>query len=233
MMVKLFDGFAKLFMYFCVAIVLMFWAGLIVLGSRGYLTKDHFYRVTAVMYGIDMTSTSGTTSKQTHKNSRKFLHDEIAGSRSVQELDLALREQFIERGLVETRDLQQQLEEQVALYKEMCVAFQRKLEKLEKNNQDEGISKARELIEGMKPPQAKDQLVRMIIHDEESGLQTAVMIVMSLSRDKQKKIFTEFKGEQDEELLNKLLVEIRRSEPIHSLIHDTKKRLSEVAVRDT
>ena len=232
-MVKLFDGFAKLFMYFCVAIVLMFWAVLIVLGSYGCLTKDCFYRVTAVMYGIDMTPTSGTTFEQTHKKSGKFSHDEISDSRSVEELDLALREQFIERGLVETRDLQQQLEEQVALYKKICVAFQRKLEKLEKNNQDEGISKAREVIERMKPRQAKDQLVRMIVHDEEFGLQTAVMIVMSLSRDKQKKIFSEFTGEQDKELLNKLLVEIRRNEPIHSLIHDTKRRLSEISVRDT
>lgn len=232
-MVKLFDGCAKLFMYFCVAMVLMFWAGLIVLGSHGCLTKDCFYRVAEVMYGIDMPPTSGRTFKRTDKNFEKITSDQIADSRSVGELDLALREQFIERGLVETRDLQQQLEEQVALYKKMCVAFHRKLEKLEKKNQDEGISKAREVIERMKPRQAKDQLVRMIVHDEESGLQTAVMIVMSLSHDKQKKIFSEFTGEQDKELLNKLLVEIRRNEPIHSLIHDTKRRLSEIAVRDT
>ena len=221
-MLKMIDLFSAGFVYFCVATVFAQLIGITVLGSRGYITHDKLGKINAVIHGLPMenTKTSVEDSEKGTIDSRR----EASHKRTVASLDLSLREQFINQGLVSIRGLRDEVQEEKRRYLQMRDAFDKRLQKLKSTSEEKGLVQMRKSLEQMKPPQQKRQLEILIENDQQHGMEYTVAIVKTMSKERLKKLFAEFRQEDDEELAE-ILSRILCGEPEILHIQDTQNRL--------
>lgn len=196
-----------------------------VFATAGYLTKDKFYGALAVFYGIPPVATESDERFRGDGSANSTLHEAIQ-VRSISSLDLDLREQAIERGLSELLGLQQGVQERIARHEKMKTSFEAELSSLKQEAQDESLNKLQEILELMKPKQAKEQILKML---DDDAMGDVVTIMKKMAPDKQKKVMAEFdKGDnkvEDTEKLSEILREIRRGAPEHKLINQAQIKL--------
>jgi len=227
---KLIDLVSALFVYFCVATVLTAGIAVMILTLQGYLTQEKVERIVAVMHGAPLQSdTPGTDDIPDEPSSRSSV-DETNQQRSVQNLDLALREQAVEKGLDRMRQLRNLVDNANERYDIKRDAFLKRLEQMKLETEEEGIVKLGEQIKNMKPAQQKAIIQKIITSGQSDGLEDAVAIVKAMPAEQQKKLHKEFNTDdrKDIDALFSILREIRKGKPESSFIEDAKAEFSDV-----
>ena len=229
-------GLAKVgLVYFCVATVL---AEVILVATfvlRGGLTREQSLQVLATIHQVDIEAIREELSDGTLGESLdQVAHDQVLLARVEAGLNIDLREQFLDLGLAEDRNLIVELREQRTQYSRLRDAFNQQLAQVVEGVQQEAIRDVASKIELMQPRQAKDQLLR-ILDDEtispDDAMQAVVAILKTIPLERGKKILAEFKTPEEATKLFEILRQIRLGEPDVSVINKMREQLELFASR--
>ena len=229
---KLIDLLSALFVYFCVATVLTAGIAVMVLTLQGYLTAEKMNHIAAVMHGMPLQIGTPSNEQPDGKPDNSSLSvNEVDQTRWIQSLDLALREQAVEKGLARMRALRELVDTANERYDTKRDAFLKRLEQMKLTAEENGIVAAGVALETMKPAQQKKMLEKMIDSDSRQGLDDAVALIKALPSELQRKLHVEFKTDdpKDNESLFEILDKIRKGRPETSLIDDAIDEFSKLA----
>jgi hypothetical protein len=88
-------------------------------------------------------------------------------------------------------------------------SFASNLDDLEKSFQEEAITELRTTLEVLPAKQSKDLILEMLRDDDaEAAMSDLLNVVRSMSLERTKKIFSEFKTEEESKILHQILVEM-------------------------
>jgi hypothetical protein len=220
---KVFSLFTTAFICFCVATVIAQAAAVTALMAKGALDRGRVYRVLAALHGVDVVT------MQTQLSEQKKDTDEEQPSlatrveaQSLKSLDLDLRETALDKGLLDLANLQTTVRTEQAEFQTQRQSYDAKLKDLVEQEQASAMKQLQRTIEAMRPPQAKEQLLKML---EDQAIGDVVTIIKNMPADKQKKLIAEFKDPSDEDQLYQILKSIRAGEPVVSQIQDAREKL--------
>jgi len=229
-------GLAKTaLVYFCIATVL---AEAILVATfllRGGLTSEQTLQVLATIHRVDIEAIRDELSDGILGESLdQVAHEQVLLARVESGLYIDLREQALDLGLAENRNLLVELREQRMQYSRLRDAFNQQLAQVEEGVQQEAIRDVASKIEVMQPRQAKDQLLR-ILDDEtvspDEAMQAVVAILRTIPLERGKKILAEFKTPEEATKLFEILRQIRLGEPDVSVIRRMRQQLELFASR--
>jgi len=220
------------FVYFCVATVLAEMIGVGMVFATGKFSKDKSVQMLAIAYDIDVGGMEVQKRKKARLDDRENpAFEKIIETRAIKNLDLDLRQQAFEKGLDELRILQATYMQDRERYDLLRTSFNEMLTQLKKDTKDSSILEVQRTLEAVNPKQAKDQLLRILLEQPtetgERPMSAVVTIVKSMAIDKRKKIFAEFKTEEEAKQLANILREIRLGVPEVPLIGKTQAQLQQ------
>lgn len=240
MMTRLIRIGRDMFIYGCVATVLALVVMGVLLWTRVGLSQEKIFRMLAALYDVDLVAMELQQRQIAQATDREDVaYDEILRRRAETSLDADLREQAINHGLADLRQLQQDLREERRRYDLLKQSFDAELEKLQNIARNDAILDVQRTLETVKPKQAKDHLLRMLpdgfaqlpLGDMESQQQRAIIdvvtIVKAMTLDKRKKILAEFRTEEEARQLAEILRLIRLGVPEVELISDARRDLQQ------
>ncbi len=199
-----------LFLWFCAASVL---AQICIVGLaavNGNFSRRTLSQVIALMNGIDIQTKRLETALITARDTPVPSYEEVLNAKTNAELQLNSRTRALDRLQRQLGDQQRELQNKIEAFDERRIQFELKLEQLRTGSQSNSLKEAQSILENIAPEAAKKQLVLMLLNDE---LLDVVSIIRGFSPDKQKKVLAEFTETADEEMLAKVLAEIRRAGP--------------------
>ena len=199
-----------LFLWFCAASVL---AQICIVGLaavNGNFNRRTLSQVIALMNGIDIQTKRLETALITARDTPVPSYEEVLNAKTNAELQLNSRTRALDRLQRQLGDQQRELQEKIEDFDERRIQFELKLEQLRTGSQNNSLKETQSILENMAPEAAKKQLVLMFLKDE---LSDVVSIIRGFPPDKQKKVLAEFAETADEEMLAKVLAEIRRAGP--------------------
>lgn len=210
----------QLFLWTCAATVIA--AGCILGLSffRGNLSKDSLVQVVAALNGIDV---QGVQLREAMINARQAptpTYEDVVAERAKQTLELDSRENSLNRLRQQLQTAQSNLDEKTKQFDARREAFEQMLAEVERGNQDKSLAEVQQVLEVLAPEQAKDQLSKL---KENGAMKDVVTIVKGMTPEKRKKILAEFTSEADKKLLSEILEELRKGEPMRSLVEQAKK----------
>lgn len=215
--------------YFCVATVISQAIGVAVLWKNGSLNKEKLHHLVALVQDVDIHSIQKEVEDANKpKDVEQLAFKQVLDRRADKDLNLHLRESSIEKALGELRQLQSQLQGEWTRYNQLTDAFQKELQVRQDDYVVLGRLDVRQIFESAKPKQAKDQIIEILKEDTSQGspaMADVVRFIKSMPRDKSKKIISEFKTEEEKDLLHEILRQIRLGEPEVSLIKKTREKL--------
>ena len=212
--------------YFCAASFIAIAVGIGVLWSKGDLDGPKFVDILAAVYGLDLAEMRVRLQEaQQGPGDVQIAYNKILDARTKASLDIDLRESAIDKTLGELHNLQNNVVIQRERHNQVVKSFEQRLTDYENNNDDQRLRKVRELIENMRPKQAKELLMMMVNDD---AMDDVVGILGSLASDKQKKIIAEFKTPDEQTTLNLLLKEIRKGKMENDLLNGVRDKLKDV-----
>ena len=223
---KLIDLLSALFVYFCIATVLTTGVIVGVLCQQGYLQAEKVVEILAVMHGLPPQSGSGGESGNvTNQPSKIQPIEKIKREHRLQSLDLALREQAVEKGLRRIDAIREEVKGASKRYEIKRTALLNRIGQMELEAQQDALLHTRAALENMKPAQQKMMIEKMIDTAPNQGLEDAVAIIRAMPAELQRKLHVEFKTDrpQDNETLFKILREIRSGKPTASFFEATRK----------
>jgi hypothetical protein len=227
-MKRLLQMLAGAVVYFCIATLMAQAVGLGVLWWRGTLNHDNWYRVLAVVQGVDVEAIRDELEKNRQPaDDRQVSFDEITKARLAKSLTLDLREQSIAAGLGDLLALQAEVRTERERLDGIVSGFEQRLKRMEQAATDSALQEVQRTLETIQPAQAKEQI--LMILDEagggEQGMNDVVAMIRAMSLDKRKKILGEFKSKTEVEKLHEILQRLRAGEPEVSLIRDAQNQL--------
>lgn len=199
-----------LFLWFCAASVL---AQICIVGLaavNGNFNRRTLSQVIALMNGIDIQTKRLETALITARDTPVPSYEEVLNAKTNAELQLNSRTRALDRLQRQLGDQQRELQKKIEDFDERRIQFELKLEQLRTGSQNDSLKEAQSILENLAPEAAKKQLVLMLLKDE---LSDVVSIIRGFPPDKQKKVLAEFAETADEEMLAKVLAEIRRAGP--------------------
>ena len=221
----------------CIATVISMGIGLGWLWLSGGLTSDKLFRVIAVINDVDLDEMRDELEESIRPEDKdQVSHQQVVEARLAESLDLDLRETAMDKALGDLRRLQDRLSKEQRRYDQMKLSFDKRLAELEAGARDEGILALQRSLMAMQPKQAKDQ-IRMILEEQptpvgragkiDKPMRAVVTVLKSMPVDKQKKIFGEFKTEEEAEQLHEILRQIRLGMPESDLYGNTRSQLQQ------
>ena len=235
---KLVNLLGPALVYGCVATVLAQVIFFTYMPTSGMLTKERMFQLAAVAYGVDLAAMEAEYAMEHQETeTENVAYEQIVQARAVKSRNLELSEQALRSGLDSLRNIQSELATKKDRYDRLFTTFEAKLEKLQNVAKDRAILELQQTFETLKTKQAKDQILRILPRDfrerrdealtleEKEAVIAVVTIMKSMSLDKRKKIFTEFKGEDEPEKLAEILRYIRIGVPEVTLIQSTFEQL--------
>lgn len=213
---RLLGSIGALVLYVCLGAVL----GLA--GVYGYLTKQGFLtpaklaEMKAVM--LDFQPESIKAAERAKATVPVPTLDEVARAKAQLQRDLELREQTLRSRAEQLRSERAQFIEEMKSFDRRKEQFEAELTKLRDDTISEGQTNARQILETIKPKQAKDQLLRMIEADAQDA---AVTTLALMSPARRAKVIAEFKSPDDNRKLADILRRIREAEPEAGVIDKT------------
>jgi hypothetical protein len=211
--------------YFCVATVLAQAIAFSTLWFKGALDEDRIYRVLAALHGVDIISLHAEMlAKEQQPKLEQVSYESVVKGRTLNSLDLDLRESAIDKGLLDLVNLQNSLLEDKELFDDVKKSYDLRLATLAKKEQDESLQQLQRTLEAIMPRQAKEQIVMML---DDNAMDDVVLIMKNMPTDKRKKIIAEFKQGEDVEILHRILTEIRKGEPLASEIQESRDKLQQ------
>jgi hypothetical protein len=218
---------ASLFVYLCVGTVI---AAAIIGGyaaTRGYLTSEKLTRMADVARGIEAPAAPVQQATKDVEPADQPSFDEIERRRGIKARNLELRELAIEDGMKRIYFEQKKLNESYDRYKLLRDSFNQAVLDVDKNKAiKEGQDKIRQIWENMKPKQVKDQILQMI---DDGEMNEVVSILSSVNTNKQAKIITEFKTDDETKKLDEILRLIRHGAPDVLPIDEAREKLNQFA----
>lgn len=220
----------QIMVYCSVATLLAEAAALIALYARGAFTPDRLVQLMAVSQDVDMAAMWHQLELQFNPPDVQIAsYEEVVNKRMAHHIDLDMRELAIGKGLHDIRQLDTKLEVERAQYAQLKASFDRQMQQLQQGALDESLQNVQRQIESIDARLAKDQILRILDDPDiapEASMQFVVTIFKGMPLDKRKKIVSEFRNEETEQL-NEILRQIRLGVPEVTLIRDTRQRLKE------
>jgi hypothetical protein len=205
----------------CVATVISLALGVGWMWKTGRLDKARLEAVVAAAEG----KSSGSGERETQGGPEPVLPQDLADARSLKMRNLELREQALTSSLAQLRFERSQLADESDRFEMVQSAFQKKLDEM-----TEGLGAGRKEIvrltwEGMKPKQAKEQVLLMLENGQEADV-VALLADMPVAR--RVKIAAEFKTPEEAKKLAKILQEMREGAPNAALIEGARTDLDQI-----
>lgn len=212
--------------YFCAASFIALAVGIAVLWSKGSLDGDKSIDMVAALYGLDLANMQVRIEEaQRGPGDVQIAYNKILDSRTRASLDIDLRESAIDKTLGELHNLQNNVVIQRERHNQVVRSFEQRLTDYESNNDDARLRRVRQMVENMKPKQAKELMIKMV---DDNDMKDVVGILGSIASDKQKKIIAEFKTPEEQATLHQLLQEIRKGQLENELLNGVRNRLQDV-----
>lgn len=218
-----------LLVWLCIGTVL---AQLVLVGMlwwKGALADDRLYAMFAALHGIHPNLRSGPELTAINLNAEQMSLAEISQRRMLTSLDLDLRENTLDKSLVDLRNLEEKIrteDERLTLWKK---SYDYRLATLESTTLANSLLEVQKTLEAIQPKQAKEQILRMLDDapdgHNEHAMQDIVKILKAMPLDKRRKILGEFKSEDEATTLAEIFKEIRLGAPEVDLIRDTRAGL--------
>ena len=209
----------QLFLWTCAATVIAQICILTLSFFRGNISKDSLVEVVAILNGINVQGAQLREAMVSAKQAPTPVYEDVVAERARETLELDARETSLNRLRAQLQTAQISLEEKIKQFDNRREAFEAKLKEIEKGNQDASLAEIQRLLEVLAPDAAKDQLHTM---QENGATKDVVTIVKGMTPEKRKKILAEFTTEKDKKLLSEILEELRKGEPMASLVNQAK-----------
>lgn len=209
--------------YFCVATVIAETLMLGYLFGSGALAGDRWDQIVALAQGADIASLIPQQPvEETVDNQEKSL-DELSRERAATIRDLELREQALRRGLDALEAGRLRLLTERRDYRTEREMFEKTLAESKQGETVEGQENVRNIISGMKPKQAKEQLLEMLGKGE---MNEVVQLLGEMPSSKRNKIIAEFKAPDEVDKMGEILRLMRAGGAEAQMIGDTQEQLS-------
>jgi hypothetical protein len=175
--------------------------------TKGYLAPDKLETMAAVAHGVEMLPKREAERQATKKATQeKPSLEAVELHRAALTSDLELRENMVRDMLAEFKKLQRALEEEKDRFGTVVSAFEARLNDAKSEAVKEGRRQFQSIVESMKPKQAKEQL---LLKYKENKIDVVVESLKNMDEAKRVKVLTEFKSAEDQEILAKILENIR------------------------
>jgi hypothetical protein len=220
-----------LFVYFCVGTVIAQLVLFAMLYMRGALSGPRFTAMMAAVYGVPLPSASQATAiaEASTKPETPSL-DQVQERRLLASLDLDLRENAVDKSLVDLRNIESQVRDERKRLDQWKTSFDARLSDLASANTGEAIQELQRTLEAVSPKQAKEQLLKILespATKKDRPMDDVVALLKAMSLEKRKKILAEFKSPEEAEKLAAILREIRLGMPDADLIRDSRSQLQQ------
>jgi hypothetical protein len=203
-------GLFAALLYLCAATTVAESVGMGMLWNQGMLTRDKIANYAAVLYGFDLhdlqrpeadpdsdPENAGADHLMQRVRQHPLVRDRLAAVTS-------------ETGSIHDRTNNLRISRE--RFETVKDSFQDLLSQLETEASESSLQELQRTLEVLQPKQSKDLLLRILSDSpataEESVLGDVVAIVQAMPQDKLRKIFSEFKTEQERETLHRILLEI-------------------------
>jgi len=202
------------FVYACVATTVAETIIVASLWRSGAFETTKVRKYAAVVYGFDLATLDigGGKPKAIEPTTAILTRDELLDSRVKGNAALATRQQAIRKGAEDIRVQVQTLSTKRERYEIVKDGFDGLLVQLEKNVNDTALTEVRRTLEVLQPKQTKDLMIDMLqdgnVTPEDDVLGDVLAIIRGMPQDKLKKIFGEFKSEEERTVLNRILLAI-------------------------
>jgi len=220
---RLLSGVTALLVYFSVATLLTAATGAAYLRFTGKLDNHKIQKLLAIARGQEEHATAPEAKNPAANDPVQTSYQERAEARGLAARDLELREQALKGGLGLIQSEKDIVLSEKERFDGRVSAFHKQLDALRAEALLSGRGNVRQILENMKPKQAKEQVLKMIEVEE---MNEVVLLLSSLPTSKQAKIVSEFKSEEEASKLGEILRLIRQSVPEVSLIDRTKQQIN-------
>ena len=207
-------GIAVTFACLCVGTTLLQSGCLYVLWSKGALTPQKVQRYTAVLYGLDLTDipVAETAAGDAEVAEELLTRDEVVQRRVEQSELLGDRETAIRAGSIDARDKFGRVRFDNSFFEQAKVEFDAYLKNQEETARQEAIQEVEQTLAVLPPRQSKELIVRMLadrdVDPEDDVMDDIVTILEAMPDSKLKKIFAEFKQQDDLDQLFEIMIAI-------------------------
>ncbi len=184
------------------------------LWQSGAFETTKMRKYAAVVYGYDLAKLNldGKKPKSADPATETLTRDELLDSRVKSNATLATRQEAIRKGANDNRLLVQSLSTKRERYEIVKDGFEDLLVQLERDVNNSALTEVRRTLEVLQPKQTKDLMIDMLQDGdataEDNVLSDVLAIIRGMPQDKLKKIFSEFKSEEERVVLNRILLAI-------------------------
>ena len=201
-----------LFFVGCAATVTAQFVGVAALATQGMLTHEKLVRYAGVLYGVDpLDMTKGKEAPEndskSHRTPEELLADRVQKTQQIKD-----RQSVIRKGIDDIRGVVLGLKVKRERHADARKNFESYLAKLEAENSLTALREIQVTLEALPAKQAKDIIFHMLdeapVDSDDDALADIVALVKSMSAEKLRKIFGEFKTDDEREMLHRILVEI-------------------------
>jgi hypothetical protein len=194
--------------------------------SQGWLEPSRMERWLAVMQGkARIVLPSEEKKEEGPDRSQAVALVDVARARAIKSRDFELREQSLENQIEEFQLDRLKLAGERSRYTQVKTAFESELDTLRAATLSTDAETTRQIIESMKPKQAKEQIVLMM---DAGSMKSVVALISAMVPAKRARVLAEFKTLEENERLAKILTLIRTGEPELTLIDDAKNQMQPV-----
>lgn len=148
-------------------------------------------------------------------------YEEVLDRRARMLRDLELRELALSGAMTELRSQRQQLVDERKSYEKNLADFEARLAAMQDQAKSQGMETARAILAGIKPQQAKSQIVEMLNQGE---IDQVVALLSEMTDSKRAKIIGEFKTPAENELIGKVLERLRTGGRTAELANEAQDR---------
>lgn len=213
----------NLLVYFCAATLLSLVIILAYLWSTWQLDREKLIQMLAIAQGIDLfAAQKQAESEQEELVPEQLSYQDWVNKRATMFRDLELRRLALNNALAQLKLQQRQLAEEQTTNKQLIEDFEARLLALTQGAEAEGREEVRSMLEGMKPSQAKTQILKMLEDDE---IDAVILLLSDMQQTKRAKILSEFKTDDENEKVAEVLRLIREGEPVASMADDARGKL--------
>ncbi|MBI2477802.1 MAG: hypothetical protein HYV60_03885 [Planctomycetia bacterium] len=217
---KLLGVASAAFVYACVATAVAETIIVASLWQSGAFDKTKVQKYAGIVYGFDLADLNigGKKPKTAATEPQVSLtRDQLLESRVKSNATLATRQEAIRKGADDIRALVQTLSTKRERYEIVKKGFDDLLVNLEKDVDDTALTEVRRTLEVLQPKQTKDLMIDMLrdgnATPEDDVLGDVLAMIRGMPQDKLKKIFSEFKSEEERTVLNSILLAIGELDP--------------------
>ena len=206
---KIIGLLSTLFVYFCIATV---FAQVIVVGyalGTGTIDNGKLDKMLAIAHGAEMVALDAAGS------AKQSGSGEMQDQASLEYVDLLksmkwrafeMRENNLLNMMTELKRLKGELETKRDDYSHIIASAMEDLEKQRKEELGEAKRDFEEIYAGMKPKQAKQQLLMDI---EDGKIASVVDVLAGMEKSRRDRIIAEFKSQEEADILHKILNRVR------------------------